>query len=130
MASQEELDEAEAAQQRALAIFRATFGDTHPFIGQAESQLGNVANLRGRKSEARDLYESALQVKRETLPKLHFDLVPTLVELGKLQSQLGDYGAARCHLEEARQILRDGEISDKLIPEVEAELKRLDEKET
>jgi tetratricopeptide (TPR) repeat protein len=101
-----DLDAADDAHQRALAIRQIQLGADHPHVAHALSSLGNVAYERGDLPAARTFYEQALRILEARLGSDHADVASNLANLGNVLWGLGDLPAARAVFERARLSFR------------------------
>ena len=65
------------------------------------SNLGVVRAEQGRFQEAEELYQRALQIRREALGDEHPDVQQTLRNIGRLQERVAQYQDAETPSEEA-----------------------------
>ncbi|MEM8993385.1 MAG: serine/threonine-protein kinase [Acidobacteriota bacterium] len=70
--------------RRALGIVEAEFGPRDRRVSGVLNNLGTLSDQAGRVDEAEQAYRRAIEIKRETLPRGHPSLAPTLVNLGNL----------------------------------------------
>lgn len=91
---------AESLYRRAISIWEERFGPEHPLVTQALFNLADLRRERGDLADARGLYRRAEAATRARLaadpqsPGERQRLAFTLVELGKLDSGLGDKAQA------------------------------------
>jgi CHAT domain-containing protein/tetratricopeptide (TPR) repeat protein len=95
------LEKAETILERALAIRRELYGESHPDVATSLNNLAVTVDERGDAGRARDLYEQALAMRRKVLPPGHPRIASTLNNLGQLRMTLGDLDEARPLLEQA-----------------------------
>lgn len=102
---------AEPLYRRAIAIWEQRLGPDHPLVLQA---LGNLAGLRrdrGDSAEAQALYQRAIDATRKRLaadpenPGERQRLAQTLVEIGKLERDLGQKARAEESWREAATLM-------------------------
>ncbi len=88
-----EIDSAFSNQPQVEAAVRATIGRTYLSIGKL--------------NEAEQQLKSAMQIRQERLKSPHADLASSIVDLGMLLEEQGDYQGAAAKFEEALAMLRE-----------------------
>ncbi|MCB1055968.1 MAG: serine/threonine protein kinase [Acidobacteria bacterium] len=96
--------DAEAALERALAIFRKAWGETHVDVLTAEGKLAEVHHLEGHVETAEAEQRRVLAAKREHLGAEHPEVARSLVALAGQLGDQGRVGEASPLLEEALAI--------------------------
>jgi tetratricopeptide (TPR) repeat protein len=94
-----EYDAAIASHQRALAIFRHSFGDQHPWTALALNGLGIDLSRKGDERGAVDAWEQALRIREATLGRDHPELTQTLENLARAFISLHEPAKARALLQ-------------------------------
>ncbi len=90
---------AETALKRATEIWKQVYGEKHPIYALALNNLGALyRRSKTRYSEAKELYERALALRRESLGPSHPLTVDTENDLALLYVQLKEYDKASASL--------------------------------
>jgi tetratricopeptide (TPR) repeat protein len=90
----------EEAQVRANEVLKRARDTGYPsYICWASTILGELRYGEGRRDSARLVWEQGLRQAREAYDK-HDNLIPALLDLGRLSSEQGDRGAAQSFLTE------------------------------
>jgi len=92
---------ARADLQQALANTEELVGSKHPEVGRLHNELGNVAMREGKLDEARDHYQTALQVWAVSDGEHAPSRVPVLTNLGNVADMQGRFEEARAYYEQA-----------------------------
>jgi serine/threonine protein kinase/tetratricopeptide (TPR) repeat protein len=120
------IDAARERARRAQVIYDAVLAVDNVDRAEPHQMLGHVAHAAEDYEQARLHYRAALAIKRAALPPGHIELVPTLTNLGLIQSALGEradkagakevaateYEAAAVDLEQALVLLEDADGVD------------------
>lgn len=94
----DELDAAESAARESLSIYRETVHEYHPDRVMAGSSLARVLSLRGRTSEAIDLYERAIEAQRLLYG-------PSSTKVGDTMAELAAVLAGQNQLDSAERLM-------------------------
>jgi tetratricopeptide (TPR) repeat protein len=92
--------------ERALGIFRKSFGDEHPDLAYPYETLGEVLERRGRYVEAEQRYRQGLAV-REHESDAHLTAI-SLTEVARVLGLRGKHAEARATIEKALGLLEKG----------------------
>lgn len=87
-------DEAEPLHRKALAIWRATLGETHAQVTLALNELGLVRSRMGDLEESKALYEETIRRWRVLYGDDHPAIGLSLSNLGVVLDKMGDYDEA------------------------------------
>lgn len=101
------LDEAEAALQRSLALYRAQLDPRHPSVSLVLLNLGDVKRDQGQLAQARQLLEEAAAQVRDVQGPSHPDLARLLNALGNVEKAAGRWAVAEAHFRRAESIYGD-----------------------
>lgn len=82
----DELDKAERAAREAVSIYRETVHELHPDRVMAGYLLARVLNLRGRTTEAIELYERSLEARRLLYGETSTKVSETMAELATVRA--------------------------------------------
>jgi len=93
-----------AAHQRALALDRAAWGETHPRVARDLHNVAGILRHLERRDEALLRYREALAIERASVGENHPDYGLTSNSLGLLAFEAGDDAEARVRWESARRI--------------------------
>ena len=96
--------DAQAAFERALAIYDEVLGSAHPDQAKLLNNLANVRHNMGAYAEAKTLYERALAISETTLGPEHPDVALALHNLANVHYATGDYAKARALYEQTYAI--------------------------
>jgi serine/threonine protein kinase/tetratricopeptide (TPR) repeat protein len=89
-----ELDEAEAAELRSLAILTRNLGPEHPEVGGTHFKLGNTSFRKGDLEAARAHFEQAIAIVEPALGPASAAVTGSLTGLGATQLSTGDDAGA------------------------------------
>ncbi len=92
-----ELDAAQRAHERALALRRERLGPDHPECAHSLGNLGSIAAKRGDLQGAHGWHEMALSVRRRALGELSADTARSQHNLALVERRLGALAAAKDH---------------------------------
>ncbi|MCK4316278.1 MAG: tetratricopeptide repeat protein, partial [Anaerolineae bacterium] len=95
---------ARASYERALAIWRAAYGEEHPDVATAHNNLGLVLQDLGDLAGARVALERALAIDERGYGPDHPDVATDVNNLGLVLQALGDLAGARAAFERALAI--------------------------
>ena len=101
-----QFDEAAAMAERALGIFRQSFGDDHPDLAYPYETLGEICERRGRYGEAEQRYRQGLAA-REHASDAHLTAI-SLTEVARVLGLRGKHAEARETVEKALALLEKG----------------------
>jgi tetratricopeptide (TPR) repeat protein len=87
--------EAQALQERALALREQALGPDHPSIAGNLNNLATVHHARGAYAEARALLERALAIQEKALGPDHPEIAMSLTNLANVYYETGEYAEAR-----------------------------------
>jgi tetratricopeptide (TPR) repeat protein len=87
------LDEAEAQQRSALALWRTLLGNEHPQVAAALDQLATILRDEGKLDEALKTYQQALELKRLAFRTEPAKWEANLKLLAEALNQRGHFGA-------------------------------------
>jgi serine/threonine-protein kinase len=104
--SESHFDEAAALAERALGIFRKSFGDDHPDLAYPYETLGEILERRGRYAEAEQRYRQGLTA-REHESDPHLTAV-SLTEVARVLGLRGKIAEARATVDKALGLLETG----------------------
>jgi CHAT domain-containing protein/tetratricopeptide (TPR) repeat protein len=93
--------------QRAIRIWSASLGSSHPYVARGLDDFAQVFATR-QPRRARDLYQRALSIRRSSLGPDHPDVAWTLTNLAKVTAADGDLANAAERINEALRIYRRG----------------------
>jgi tetratricopeptide (TPR) repeat protein len=99
-------DEAAAMAERAMAIFRKSFGDDHPDLAYPYETLGEIMERRGRYIDAEQRYRQGLVV-REHESDTHLTAI-SLTEVARVLGLRGKHTEARATIDKALGLLEEG----------------------
>ncbi len=108
--SNEFLNKAHSAIQKALGIRRILFGDTNIKVASALTYLGKVLILQKKFPEAKTKLKEALDIKKSYFGKDHTEMRDTLRNLGEVCYLLKETDEARKHLSLAFQLEQSNQI--------------------
>lgn len=103
------LAEARRLLEQVLEVRTATLG-RHPDVASCLNSLGNILLAQDDYAGAKQRYELALEIQRETLPADDPAIARTLHRLGILLRTTSDLAGARSRFEEALKIYGDGAL--------------------
>uniref|UniRef100_A0A7S4NFP3 Inosine/uridine-preferring nucleoside hydrolase domain-containing protein n=1 Tax=Odontella aurita TaxID=265563 RepID=A0A7S4NFP3_9STRA len=78
-----------------VEIRKQVFGPSHPALAHAFSILASNYHAVGRSCDAKQLLEKCLAICEEAFPKNHANIIPNLMNYGKVLRSLGNYRKAR-----------------------------------
>ncbi|MCP5272330.1 MAG: serine/threonine protein kinase [Burkholderiaceae bacterium] len=104
-----QIDEAAQLTAESLATDRRHAGDRHRWTAGSLDWHGLALMHQGRLTEARQMAELSLSIRREVLPADHGDLVRSHLMLGRIALADGQPASAERHLREALRVARVGE---------------------
>lgn len=90
-----DLDDAQQAIERALAIYEHNYGSEHSQVAKAIGGLGTVLEARGDRRGALAQYHRALAIQERVLGPQHFALTDSLFLIADIHAQLDENQAAR-----------------------------------
>ncbi|MFN0241363.1 MAG: tetratricopeptide repeat protein [Planctomycetota bacterium] len=93
--------QARASYERALALYRAVEGDTHPDVARVRAMLASLTRTEGRPKEALAELEAVLALERKLLPGDHPDIANTLSLMSATAMDLADYARAETWVRES-----------------------------
>jgi tetratricopeptide (TPR) repeat protein len=96
-----DLDGAEQAYDRALAVLTAALGPGHPDLGPVLSNSAALLFFRGRYRDALVRYRDALAIGEAALPPKHPQLGHAHNNIGETLLELGEVAAAEQHARDA-----------------------------
>jgi len=99
-------DESRALAERALGIFRKSFGDDHPDLAYPHDTLGEILERRGRYPEAEQHYRLGLAA-REHESDAHLTAI-SLTEIARVLGLRGKLAEARATVDKALGLLESG----------------------
>jgi len=102
--SSEQLAEAKAHCNEAIAIFTAEVGPDHPYVAEAETNLGVAYVLDLDRVKARAIWERALARLDRGHDEDVLGLASVLIDLADVSVDLHDVPAASAYLERVRQV--------------------------
>lgn len=89
-----DLEAAETAMRRALALRRQRLGELHTVVATTEHDLGVITLQRGQADAAADLLGAALATRTRLLGEAHVDTASSLLNLGIAERRRGNREAA------------------------------------
>ncbi|MBK6920126.1 MAG: serine/threonine protein kinase [Deltaproteobacteria bacterium] len=101
-----ELEAAEQAAREAVAVMEAHYGEDHPAIAGALSDLGVTLRRRDRLDDAVAVLERAIAIQEQAYGATWYGLALPLTNLGHVLDQLGRYDDARRVLQRALEVTR------------------------
>ncbi|MET0594973.1 MAG: serine/threonine-protein kinase [Polyangiaceae bacterium] len=101
-----QFDEAAPLADRALGIFRKSFGDDHPDLAYPYETLGEILERRGRYADAEQRYRQGLAA-REHEPDAHLMAV-SWTEIARILGLRGKLGDGRVAIDKALGLLDHG----------------------
>ena len=106
-------EEAESVARRVAEAAATTFGPVAPESLEASEVLvrASIANGRGADADILGIAQQTLQHRRTAYPPGHPALAVSLLNLGDLLAESGDYARATICFEEAIGALREGSVS-------------------
>ena len=99
-------EEAKAANAEALVQLRARYGDAHPLVGTALVQKATLVFEEGGQADAVELLRQAAKVFEVARGRQHRDLAIIYINIGQVELDLGNGGAAVAAKERALEIVR------------------------
>ena len=96
-----DLVEAERLHRRAIDVWTAALGPTHPYVARGLDALAQVLEARGQPLDARQLYERSLAIRRRAQDNDSADVAWTLTNLARVLDATGQPARARALLDEA-----------------------------
>lgn len=118
-----EYAQAQECEEKALAIYRALFGDEHPSTAMILNNLAVTYEDRGRLKDAAALHQQALAIRRSTLGENHPDTAASLRNLALIHHSQGKLDDAATLYRQALAIQR--QLSGDEHPEVATTLTQL-----
>ncbi len=100
-----ELEGAETAMTRALAIQRGRLGEHHTELARNRNDLGVIQLQRGNLDAAEENLAAALETRRQLLGPSHVDIASSLANLGGVHRRRGQIDRAERHLTESHDML-------------------------
>uniref|UniRef100_A0A7S4SA71 Guanylate cyclase domain-containing protein n=2 Tax=Ditylum brightwellii TaxID=49249 RepID=A0A7S4SA71_9STRA len=79
----------------AVNIRKVVFGTSHPAYAHALSILASCYHAVGRSCDARDYFEECLSICEAVFQKNHANIIPNLMNYGKVLCSTGDYEKAK-----------------------------------
>uniref|UniRef100_A0A7R9WKN7 Inosine/uridine-preferring nucleoside hydrolase domain-containing protein n=1 Tax=Pseudictyota dubia TaxID=2749911 RepID=A0A7R9WKN7_9STRA len=78
-----------------VEIRKQVFGSSHPALAHAFSILASNYHAVGRSCDAKQLLEKCLAICEEAFPKNHANIIPNLMNYGKVLRSMGNYRKGR-----------------------------------
>lgn len=100
-----DLDAAEEAMARALAIHRGHLGESHTEVARNQHDLGVIQLQRGDAGLARENLRAALATRRQLLGPAHADIASSELNLGAVARRQGQLDEAEQHFTQAQDML-------------------------
>ena len=85
----------------AVKIRKIVFGTSHPAYAHALSVLASCYYASGRSCDARDFFHECIDICESAFPKNHANMIPNLMNYGKVLRSTGDLRKARDVFERA-----------------------------
>jgi eukaryotic-like serine/threonine-protein kinase len=101
-----DFDGAEAAYRKSIGMFRALFGNLHPYVAGALRDLGVMEHTRGRHEEAAGLFAEALKIWGDLALEAPWPKFELEARMGGCLVEARRYAEAERPLEEGYEFLR------------------------
>ena len=109
--AQERFDESIPLLREALDIWQQTLGPRHADVGIVRRNLGTILRKKGQLKEARSQYIAAIDIYRG-IPDQPRRLISSLVGLGNIYMDMGQFRGAESAFQEALNLLEQQENPD------------------
>ena len=97
-------DQAEALFKESLAMMRRLYGDKHPYIATALTNLALLSMKKGDLARSEATYREVLAMQRELLGDNHPDVAETLSKIAFVQYESGNKRQGLATLQESLQM--------------------------